>query len=187
MKPLPILDEALRSFDEDEGEGRAHTNGHAAAGKAVHLDDFVAYLPKHNYVFLPTREPWPAASVNACIPPIEKGDEMIAASKWLDEHRAVEQMTWCPGLPMLIEDRLVAEGGWIERFGATILNLYRPPNLKLGNAEAATPWLDHIRRIYPDDFDHIVRWLAHRVQRPAEKINLPSSLEVSRASARTPC
>jgi hypothetical protein len=171
MKPSSILDEALRGFDDDEAEDRAQTNGHAAAGEAVQLDDFVAYLPRHNYVFLPTREPWPAASVNACIPPIEKGDEMIAASKWLDEHRSVEQMTWCPGLPMLIEDRLVAEGGWIERFGATILNLYRPPNLELGNVEAATPWLNHIRRIYPDDFDHIVRWLAHRVQRPAEKIN----------------
>src|SRR5262245_16030349 len=144
---------------------------YASRNRGDHLDDFVAYLPKHNYVFLPTREPWPAASVNARIPPVEEGDEMIAASRWLDEHRAVEQMTWCPGLPMLIEDRLVAEGGWIERFGATILNLYRPPNLKLGNAEAATPWLDHIRRIYPDDSDHIVRWLAHRVQRPAEKIN----------------
>jgi hypothetical protein len=35
---------------------------------AVHLDDFVAYMPMHNYVFLPTREPWPAASVNARIP-----------------------------------------------------------------------------------------------------------------------
>src|SRR5204863_69988 len=91
-----------------------------ATNKVIQLEDFVAYLPKHNYVFLPTREPWPAASVNARIPPVEYGNELIRASTWLDQNRPVEQMTWCPGLPMLIEDRLVAEGGWIERIGCTI-------------------------------------------------------------------
>jgi hypothetical protein len=138
---------------------------------ALRLDDFVAYLPRHNYIFLATREPWPAASVNARIPPVANGNEMIAASAWLDEHRAVEQMTWCPGLPMLIEDKLVAEGGWIARPGCTILNLYRPPILPLGNPQLTTPWLEHVKRIYLAETDHIVKWLAHRVQRPQEKIN----------------
>src|SRR5262245_13849739 len=80
-------------------------------------------------------------------------------------------MTWCPGLPMLIKDRLVAEGGWINRPGCTILNLYRPPTLQLGNPKLATPWLEHAHRIYPNEADHIIRFLAHRVQRPGEKIN----------------
>jgi hypothetical protein len=31
--------------------------------------------------------------------------------------------------------------------------------------------LYHIRKIYPADADHLVKWLAHRVQRPQEKIN----------------
>jgi hypothetical protein len=145
---------------------------------ALHLEDFVAYLPKHNYVFLATREPWPATSVNARIAPIpvnfddDTGEEkFISAAAWLDQNRPVEQMTWCPGLPMLIEDKLVAEGGWIERTGCTILNLYRPPILKLGSAQLATPWLEHVHRIYPNEAGHIVKWLAHRVQRPQEKIN----------------
>src|SRR5262249_39176017 len=30
---------------------------------------------------------------------------------------------------------------------------------------------DHVRRLYPDDLTHIVAWCAHRVQRPAQKIN----------------
>jgi hypothetical protein len=34
-----------------------------------------------------------------------------------------------------------------------------------------SPWLDLVRKVYPDEADHIVRWLAHRRQRPAEKIN----------------
>jgi hypothetical protein len=41
----------------------------------------------------------------------------------------------------------------------------------VGDSNSAGPWLDHIRLIYPDDADHIIKWLAHRVQRPAEKIN----------------
>ena len=39
----------------------------------------------------------------------------MAASAWLDRNQPVEQMTWAPGEPMLIRDRLISEGGWIER------------------------------------------------------------------------
>ena len=35
----------------------------------------------------------------------------------------------------------------------------------------ADPWLDHVREVYPDEAEHIVHWLAHRVQKPGEKIN----------------
>ena len=40
-----------------------------------------------------------------------------------------------------------------------------------GNALEADLWLDHVHKVYPDSAEHIIRWLAHRVQRPAEKIN----------------
>jgi len=133
---------------------------------------------------VPSREPWPAASVNARIPPVAivaadgspvldvKGKpKTIKATEWLDREHAVEQMTWVPGQRMLVPDRLVADGGWIERPGCTIFNLYRPPNLQRGNPEHAGPWLDHVRAVYPDDADHIVAWLAHRVQHPEDKIN----------------
>jgi hypothetical protein len=178
--------EVERVTRKPEPELKPETRSAAArADEVIQLEDFVAYLPRHNYVFLPTREPWPGASVNARIAPLplvnnnnggpvldDNGEQQfIAASAWLDQNRPVEQMTWCPGLPMLIEDRLVAEGGWIERPGCTILNLYRPPTLKLGNAALATPWIEHVERIYPNEADHIVKWLAHRAQRPQEKIN----------------
>src|SRR5262249_29776703 len=64
-----------------------------------------------------------------------------------------------------------ADGGWIERPKVSCFNLYRPPTIKRGNAATAAPWLDHARRVFGVDADHIVRWLAHRVQRPAEKVN----------------
>ena len=95
----------------------------------------------------------------------------MPATTWLDQNRAVEQMTWCPGEPMLIRDRLVVDGGWINRKDVTCFNLYRPPRLELGDASKVEPWLEHIRKIFPDDIDHIACWLAQRVQRPADKIN----------------
>ena len=142
----------------------------------VTIDDFVAFLPAHNYIFTPCREPWPASGVDARLGKVTVTDasgatKQIRASAWLDRHRPVEQMTWAPGEPPLIRDRLVVHGGWIERPGVTILNLYRPPLIIPGNAAEADPWLDHLHKIYPDDAEHIVRWLAHRVQRPHEKIN----------------
>jgi hypothetical protein len=50
-------------------------------------------------------------------------------------------------------------------------NLYRPPEIKLGDSDAVGPWLEHLEKIYPEDCVHIALWLAHRVQRPEEKIN----------------
>jgi hypothetical protein len=150
----------------------------------VQLEDFYAYMPQHKYMFAPTRELWPGSSVNSRLAPIElrnpdgspylndKGETVkISAAAWLDEHRAVEQMTWAPGEPMIIEHRLISEGGWIERDDVSCFNLYRPPRPYRGDPAKAGLWLDHVRYIYPDDANHIVCWLAHRVQRPAEKIN----------------
>jgi hypothetical protein len=43
--------------------------------EAVSLDDFYAYMPAHNYLYVPTRTPWPAASVNSRIPAIKVTEE----------------------------------------------------------------------------------------------------------------
>ena len=138
----------------------------------------------HAYIFAPSREVWPAASVNCRISPATLVDtdghpilgedgkpKTVKASAWLDQHQPVEQMTWAPGLPIIIQDRLVSDGGWIERGGCTCFNLYRPPRTIRGEASQAGPWLEHVHRVYPDDAEHIVSWLAQRVQRPHEKIN----------------
>jgi hypothetical protein len=72
---------------------------------------------------------------------------------------------------MIIENRLIAEGGWIERQGVSCFNLYRPPLLAPGDAAQAGRWVDHVRKIYSDDAEHVIHWLAHRVQRPQDKVN----------------
>ena len=134
----------------------------------VSLQDFWAFMPTHSYIYAPTHQMWPAASVNARVPQPAKN---VSASAWLDQHRPVEQMTWMPGSPMLINNKLIAEGGLIERNGVTCFNLYRPPIIESGNAAKAGQWLDHVGKIFGGDSDHILKWLAHRVQRPADKIN----------------
>lgn len=96
---------------------------------------------------------------------------MQSASAWLDQNKPVEQMTWAPGLPMIIPDRLVSAGGWIDRRGVNCYNLYRPPQIALGYAGMAGPWLDHVNLIYGAQANHLISWLAHRVQKPQEKIN----------------
>lgn len=134
----------------------------------VQLEDFFAYMPMHQYIFAPLRELWPGSSVNSRV---MAPDATVKAADWLDKHRAVEQMTWVPGEPMIIEDRLISDGAWIPRSGCACFNLYRAPTIELGDPEQAGPWLRHALNIYPDTSEHIVHWLAHRVQRPAEKIN----------------
>jgi hypothetical protein len=182
IKSLDIND-VLRA-EGPEGVRARLDKAHSEPTGPVTLDDFNAYMPRHNYIYTPSREFWPGASVNARIDPVpledENGDPVLnengqqvtqIASAWLDQNKPVEQMVWSPGKPMIIRDRLVNQGGWIERDGVSCFNLYRPPTLVLGNAAKAGPWLDHIHKIYPNDMDHIVKWNGHRAQRPWEKIN----------------
>jgi hypothetical protein len=154
-------------------------------GSGVSIEDFVAYLPRRGYIFIPCREMWSGAGVDARLPPVPvltksgkpKRDRngkrvVLRATRYLDKNRPVEGMTWCPGQSMLIADRLVVDGGWIERRGVMCFNHYRPARVKQGNPAGAKPWLDHVRRVFePADAEHIIKWLAHRVQHPGEKIN----------------
>jgi hypothetical protein len=147
-------------------------------GQGVRLEDFYAYMPTHQYIFAPTREMWVGRSVNARLPRVvlnykgANGEPVtIPPTTWIDRTRPVEQMTWIPGEPMLIRDRLVSDGGWTKRNGVTIFNQYKPPAIVRGHAAQAKPWVDHVHNVYGGCADHIITWLAFKVQRPAVKIN----------------
>jgi hypothetical protein len=43
----------------------AEVSGPETEGRGVTIEDFVAYMPKHTYIFTPCREFWAGASVNA--------------------------------------------------------------------------------------------------------------------------
>jgi hypothetical protein len=170
---------AKKTFTASASASNPTSNG-------VTVEDFVAYLPKHLYIFTPCREIWVGSGVDACLPRIQvftksgkpkrdKNGDLVyePATKWLDRERGIKQATWCSGQPMLIEDRIVVDGGWIEKKGATTFNWYRPPRIELGDGGKAQPWIDHVRKVLHggNDADHCIKWLAHRVQRPGEKIN----------------
>jgi hypothetical protein len=127
---------------------------------------------------------WPATSVNARIPTValtdkdgnpvlDKDDKPVRlkANMWLDQNRPVEQMTWAPGEPQVVRGRLISDGGWMRRPGCSVFNLYRPPARLPGDPAKAARWVEHVEKVYPEDAQHIIRWLAHRVQRPQEKVN----------------
>ena len=113
--------------------------------------DFFAYMPEHRYIFVPSRDLWPASSVNArCEPPTHADgtpvtkpvkrtgkhgadvlvDVPMSATEWLDEHQPIDQMTWAPGAPMVVRDKLVSNGGWLDRPGCAVFNLYIPPQIQ---------------------------------------------------------
>ncbi len=140
-------------------------------------EDFYGYAPGNKFIFIPTRDLWPAKSVNDRLPDVDTGTTkdgkkiMEKPSTWIAENRSVEQITWHPGKPLLIEDKLITKGGIIDHPGFNTFNLYLPSTIEMGNPDEAEPWIDHISRIYPESCNHIIKWLAHRVQKPGEKIN----------------
>src|SRR4030095_12615991 len=96
------------------------------------LEDFYAYLPDHKFIYVPTGDLWPAASVNGKVKAEtmdpETGKPMKPAD-YLDRFRAVDQMTWHPAFPQIIQDRVVLDGGWMPHQGSTVFNHFRPANL----------------------------------------------------------
>jgi hypothetical protein len=172
-------------LDDDTPAANANTpqSRKAPLPDGVTLEDFVSLMTTGAYIFTATGDQWPAKSVNARIPAqpvldadgkqmLESGKPvMVKASTWLDKNKPVEQLTWAPGEPEIIEGKILKEGGWIPRPGCRGFNLYRPPLIERGYPNEAKPWLEHIQRVYGDDAAHIVRWFAQRVQKPQEKIN----------------
>lgn len=154
--------------------------------------DFWHHLPTNRSFYMPARDPWASPSVNRHLHLVVIGKNgepivddhgfprrmfigprtpTISPTEWFSIYRCCEQLTWFPGEPDIIEDRLLVEGGWVNRPEARLLNLYRPPRIEPGNADEVGPWLDLLSLIYPDDVAHMLSWFAHRVQRPDQKVN----------------
>jgi hypothetical protein len=161
---------------------------------AVRLEDFVAYMQSHDYIYMPAGDFWPAARVDARLPPVKlfdkNGNPIIdqktgaqkkkLASKWLAKYAPVEQMTWAPGLPQLVRDKLIGDGGWIDRKGATVFTL-SATRQKLGHGPTTSGGSIPTRRTTSSSFSPIA--CSGRKRRSTTD----SSSAAFRASARTPC
>jgi hypothetical protein len=141
------------------------------------LAEFVHYRPKNDFIYAPmgsSGEHWPAPSVDAHVNRAgivtDEFGTAVRPSTWLMQNRAVQAITWAPGHPRVIADKLVTRNGWKDHPGASMWNLYDPPLIHPTEGDP-TPWLDQVRRLYPDGFNRIIQFFAHRVQRPGEKPN----------------
>jgi hypothetical protein len=160
-------------FNDDLAKGRKAEDYQEIEKQPVGwtYENFLAYLPMNKFICVDTRDLWPAESVNSQLPWKREGKADVPPSRWLLRRRAVQQMTWAPGHELTIQDKIVSDGGFIDRPDCRVFNLYRPPIVKPGNPKDVRPWLDHLERVYPDEFEELVCWFAHRAQFPGEKIN----------------
>jgi hypothetical protein len=137
------------------------------------LKNFVAYLPTGQFIHKRTRAMWTAKAINAKLPPLSvKGEKKpIPASEWLTRYVCVVQTVWIPGETQVVQDHILIDGGFVEAPGEACFNTYLPPTIVPGDKTKADPWLEHVVVCFPDDYEHIIGFLAHAVQRPFEKVN----------------
>ena len=135
----------------------------------VEYGDFYAFLPKHQYLHIATQTLWPQQTINSRLAKIDG----MKAARHLDKYRAVSQMIWAPGNELIVRNKHLIEGGWIEKPGAIVFNQYRQPPVLNGSAALAGPWLDLLKSLYPSPFEHehMLDVLAFKLQHPDRKIN----------------
>jgi hypothetical protein len=180
-----LLTEVDRVFDKVELSGD-------------NLGDFFAFAPQHTFMEIVTRKPWPAISIDTRLPPValidddgqlvravpefnRKGEPvgnpkgepiLLKPSVWLDRNRSINGITWAPGMPLLVFDKVVVENiGWIDAPGKVTFNTYRPPEPKPGDFRKVTPWIRLINKVYDQHAYRIIMWFAYRTQHPDVKIN----------------
>jgi hypothetical protein len=166
--------EAESSYEADKGKRRAKTEASEAEApvksKAQERIERISKLLKTSPAVL---RAW--LLENGIFKPNKNWDAVMrmpaTAAVVGDEKRRVAELTWWPGKPAVICDTLVRNGGGIIPMrGTNTFNRYRKALLKPGKFPEPKRWLDHIDLIYHDDLEHIVQWLAWRVQHPETKI-----------------
>lgn len=92
----------------------------------------------------------------------------------VDTGLTVEGSTWWPGMPRFIENIVVTERGAMRLKGAVCYNSYIAPDRSgLRTDRDPQPWIDHVKRLYPDpkEHEHFFDFAAHMLQKPDEKVN----------------
>ena len=147
-------------------------NGWAPKAGEVPIGNFLYYGPANNYIYRPTISHWIGEAVDAAVSPVNEDGKIIKASQWLKANQLVTSMT-CD--PQIEEDYLKGydcrNGEIVAIAGASMFNTYRKPTIELGDAKLASPFVDHVKRIFnkEGDADQFLDYMAHRVQKPWEK------------------
>jgi hypothetical protein len=183
-------DNGAQENDIEDVADDSPEEGEHAGKPASDFDNFRADAERGQYWYLPADALWPAKSVNARLPQVALLDQYgqparytrgpkngevkkMPASVWLDRNSPVQSLTWAPGYPQLIPDRIFKLGGFIEAPGNVVLNRYQPPTINIthANFRRVDVYVEHWHWLYPDDADHCLAWQAQKVQHPEIKIN----------------
>jgi hypothetical protein len=106
-------------------------------------------------------------------------------SAWLDQNRAVDQLTWLPGATEIVENRVIDQGGVIDREGIRLYNLYRAPGVIPGASRAAERWRDTYARSIPTKPTTLSGGLRNGSRARARRSIMGSSSQAIRASVKT--
>ena len=202
---------ALLEQEDQEASAWAHDSSEdalrrlydsASPKKLLPVSDFLALMSTTKFIYTRTGDLWPADSVDARVPPcevVDRSGNLIfklngepshkLASEWLSSHAPVEQMTYAPGEPKIIRDKLMLESGWIVLKGAAAFNISLPPPPLPPGADPAKArlWLDHVALLYPEEGRHIIKYFARCAQRPGRRSTMGWCSAGNKASARTRC
>jgi hypothetical protein len=110
--------------------------------------------------------------------PKKRKEKLIPPSKDIqrvETNQFLEGSTWWPGQDRIIKDKLITQDGMQDVQGRWAFNTYNaPPKVPdTASADRATPWIDHIRRLWPDPQEHefFFDYCAHMLQFPEVKCN----------------
>jgi hypothetical protein len=89
----------------------------------------------------------------------------------VENDQFVESSTWWPGQPQIVSDWFIDGNGFYPAVGRRIYNTYKPIPEPKGNADAAGPWIEHVKTLWPNPAEHefFFNFCAHMVQKPEEK------------------
>lgn len=133
----------------------------ALANAPPSINDYFSYHPTGEFIHRPSGGRAPATVVDNVI-----GKDARAA---LYNSSPVHSLTWAPGYPERFTlDKL--DPTYVDGDVVWLYNEYRAPHPPTIEGDVS-PWLDLIRRLYPDDVDHIVNYFADAVQSPQHKCN----------------
>jgi hypothetical protein len=129
----------------------------------LEADRFWYYEPDNVFIYAPTGTQWGSPGIINRF--TKRGKE------WIQKNHPINSLIWAPGEPLIVKDRALQDGGWFRDPGHRCLNLFKPAIIKRGESSRAQGWVSHIRRVFPQDAEHILNFFAYTVQRPEDKIN----------------
>jgi hypothetical protein len=130
--------------------------------------DFYAVLEEHKYLFRPTGAHFPQLSVNTALAKING----MKPARWLDKNRAVYQKIWAPGKPEVVDGMVLIGDTWMPTPGRNAYNTFRMPPTLDGDQEFASPWLEHVYKLYGEEQGiFVINTFAYKLQHIDDKVN----------------